>query len=61
MYDEHEEPVRKGNRRRVQEADATRPVVTGALPYLGHRPKPKQERKRVAALVREARKRKTPA
>jgi hypothetical protein len=58
MYNEYEEQVRKGNRRRVQEADATRPIVTGALPYLGHRPKPKHERKRLAGLVREARKRK---
>jgi hypothetical protein len=57
MRDEHEERVRKGNRRRVQEADARRPVVTGALPYLGHRPEPKAERKRLATLVREARKR----
>jgi hypothetical protein len=57
MYDEYEEQVRKGNRRRVQKADATRSVVTGVLPYLGHRPKPKQERKRLAAVVREARKR----
>jgi hypothetical protein len=58
MHDEHETAVRKGNRRRVQEADALRPVVTGALPYLGHRPRPKDERKRLAGLVREARKRK---
>ncbi len=57
MHDEHEERVRKDNRRRVQQAAANRPVVTGALPYLGHRPRSKDERKRLAALVREARKR----
>jgi hypothetical protein len=57
MDEECDARVHKGNRRRVQEADATRPVVSGALPYLGHRPKPKDERKRLAVLVREARKR----
>ena len=51
-----EVPVRKENRRRVREADATRPVVHGALPYLGHRPDPKHERRRQADLVRHARK-----
>lgn len=57
MDEEHEQRIRKANRRHVKEADATRPIVTGALPYRGHRPKPKDERKRLAALVRDARKR----
>jgi hypothetical protein len=60
MNMEYEEHVRKSNRRRVQEADAARPAVTGALPYFGHRPKAKDERKRLALLVREARRRHTP-
>ena len=48
--------ARKENRRRVREADALRPIVHGALPYLGHRPDPKHERRRQAELVRRARK-----
>ena len=54
---EYEAPVRKHNRRRDQEAERQRPIVHGALPYLGHRPKPKHERRRVAQVVRTARKR----
>ena len=56
MNDEYDAKMHKGNRRRVQEADAGRPVVTGALRYLGHRPRPKDEQKRLAALVQAARK-----
>jgi hypothetical protein len=48
---------RKMNRQRALEAERARPVVHGALPYLGHRPKAKHERRRQARLVREARKR----
>ena len=55
--DDQETPVRKENRRRVREADAKRPVVHGALPYHGHRPDPKHERRRQAELIRQARKR----
>ncbi len=54
---EFEAPVRKLNRRREQEADRQRPIVHGALPYFGHRPDPKHERRRVAQVVRTARKR----
>jgi hypothetical protein len=50
-------PVRKLNRHKVQEADAVRPAVHGALPYLGHRPDLKHEKRRQAELVRRARKR----
>jgi hypothetical protein len=50
------EEMGKPNRRRVQEAERLRPVVHGALPYLGHRAKPKAERRRLALLVRGARK-----
>jgi hypothetical protein len=53
---DQEQPVRKINRRKAQEADAVRPVVHGALPYLGHRPDPKHEKRREAEVVRRARK-----
>ena len=46
---EAEIPVRKGNRRRVMDVERARPIVHGALPYLGHRASPKQERRRQAA------------
>ena len=49
--------VRKQNRRCVAEADRMRPVVHGALSYLGHRPAAKAELRRIAELVRKARKR----
>lgn len=54
--DEQDLPVRKGNRRAVRDADASRPVVHGALPYRGHRPDPKHEMRRQAEVVRKARK-----
>ena len=52
----HPDPS-KLNRHRAQEAGRNRPVVHGALPYLGHRPDHKHERRRIAKLVRTARKR----
>jgi hypothetical protein len=56
--DYHEESIiRKQNRERKREAERARPVVHGALPYLGHRAKPKHERRRLAQVVRQARKR----
>ena len=48
--------LRKANRRRNADAEHARLIVHGALPYYGHRPNKKHERKRVAALVRQARK-----
>jgi hypothetical protein len=48
---------RKLNRRRREEQDRDRPVVHGALPYLGHRPNAKHEHRRLSNLVRQARKR----
>ncbi len=47
----------KPNRRREQEASRNRPVVHGIVQYLGHRPDPKHDRKRVARLIRQARRR----
>ena len=52
-----EQPLRKGNRQRVQQADRRRPIVHGAVPYFGHRPRAKDERRRQAEVVRKARKR----
>jgi hypothetical protein len=49
--------ISKRNRRARELADRSRPIVHGALPYLGHRPKPKDERRRQARVVRDARKR----
>jgi hypothetical protein len=54
---DQERLVRKANRRRNQVAERERPIVHGTLPYLGHRPRPKDERRRQAMLVRRARKR----
>jgi hypothetical protein len=56
MDHDEELPTRKINRRRANEAERERPIVHGALPYLGHRPRPKHERRRLAELVRQARK-----
>jgi len=47
--------VRKQNRHQKLEAKGARPVVHGALRYLGHRANAKHERKRLALLVRAAR------
>ncbi|MDB5074118.1 MAG: hypothetical protein JWO42_297 [Chloroflexi bacterium] len=58
MEHDLENHVRKHNRRRVEESERKRPVVHGALPYLGHRPRPKDERRRISELVQRARKRK---
>lgn len=52
-----EQSTRKLNRQHSKARERTRPIVHGVLPYLGHRPRPKHERRRVAELVREARKR----
>jgi len=54
--DEEFTSTRKANRRLAWQAERQRPVVHGALPYHGHRPDPKHERRRQAALVRQARK-----
>ncbi len=52
------EPVAtKINRRRREEANRNRPVVHGAVRYLGHRPDPKHERRRDAQVARQARRR----
>jgi hypothetical protein len=52
-----EAALKKQNRRRALEADRARPVVHGIVPYLGHRPDPKHERRREAQIVRLARRR----
>jgi len=54
--DEELAATRKANRRQARQAERERPAVHGALPYHGHRPDPKHERRRQAALVRQARK-----
>lgn len=54
--DEEIAATRKANRRQAWQAERERPVVHGALPYHGHRPDPKHERRRQAELVRQARK-----
>jgi hypothetical protein len=55
-HDPEIEP-RKVNRRRSEARERLRPVVHGALAYLGHRPRPKDERRRLARIVSNARKR----
>ena len=50
-------PVRKANRERREQADLARPIVHGALPFHGHRPDAKAERRRRAEAERAARKR----
>jgi hypothetical protein len=57
MEPEGEKQIRKHNRRIAEEADRGRPIVHGVLPYLGHRPKAKDERRRLAQIAHEARKR----
>jgi hypothetical protein len=57
MDHELETPVRKLNRRRAEQAKRNRPSVHGAIPYLGHRPSPKDERRRMAEIIKNARKR----
>jgi hypothetical protein len=50
-----EAPQKKQNRRRALENDRARPVVHGIVPYFGHRPDPKHERRREAQIVQQAR------
>ena len=56
MNDEPTIEPRKLNRRLREERDRLRPIVHGALPYHGHRPRAKDERKRIASVVSKARK-----
>lgn len=54
--DEELAATRKLNRQQARQAEREGPVVHGALPYHGHRPDPKHERRRQAEIVRQARK-----